>query len=357
MSMGARRLLALVVAILMVVGALWANGDLTGDGGGDSGNGQHTRTLMCATELHAVCAALHRATGVTIAEEPAQITADFLSKVADDARRDVPFDGWLTFSREPEIVQDARQRAGLAKVLDASSAPIGRSPVVLAVWNDRAQVLAARCGGPLTWKCLGDVAGTSWSSIGGQGAWGFVKPGHADPATTAEGLAVIGQAAAHFLGNTDPSRDDFQDDAFLEWFGRLERAVPANGGVADASPFQQMLAAGPAALDVVATTEAQAGPSIAAASRDRRDRVRLLYPSPVTTADVVFAPVVGRGSDLADSVTGDDGRAALARAGFRVDGEGRAKGVPATPSLPPRENLPDAGALQALVATWREVTA
>jgi hypothetical protein len=235
--------------------------------------------------------------------------------------------------------------------------PIGRSPLVFAIWNDRAQVLAAHCGGTVTWKCVGDVAGTNWSSIGGQTSWGFVKPGHADPSATAEGLVVIGQAAASFLGNTNPSSDDFTSDAFLQWFGGLERAVPSGGGVGDASPLQQMLAAGPAAFDVVATTEAEAGPQIAAASRDRRDRLRLLYPSPVATADVVFAPVVGRGSDLSDRVTGGDARAAVARAGFRVEGEHRAPGVPATPSLPVREGLPGAGALEALLGTWREVTA
>jgi len=38
------------------------------------------------------------------------------------------------------------------------------------------------------------------------------------------------------LGRTDPSRDDFGNDAFLAWFSDLERAVPPGGGVGDDSP-------------------------------------------------------------------------------------------------------------------------
>jgi hypothetical protein len=73
----------------------------------------------------------------------------------------------------------------------------------------------------------------------------------------------------------------------------------------------------------------------------------------------VYAPVVGAdgADDLRDLVTGDDGRAALARAGWRVDGEPRAAGVRATPRLGPTDELPDAGSLEALLDTWREVTA
>ena len=158
------------------------------------------------------------------------------------------------------------------------------------------------------------------------------------------------------IGNALVDVLSHEDDAFLEWFARLEGAVPQGGGVGNDSPFVRMLTAGPAAFDVVITTEADAGPRLASSSSDRRERVHLLYPSPVTTVDVVFAPVSGRDDDLADIVTGDDGRAALAQAGFRVDGESNADGVPSEPSLPARSNLPSPGALEALLQTWREVT-
>ena len=122
-------------------------------------------------------------------------------------------------------------------------------------------------------------------------------------------------------------------------------------------PFAQIFT--PGIVDMVGTFEAVAGPELANATRDGRDRVRLLYPAPVATADVVYVPVVGAdgADDLADLLTGDDGRSALAKDGWRVDGEPRARGVPATPPLPARENVPGSGSLQALLETWREVTA
>jgi hypothetical protein len=180
-----------------------------------------------------------------------------------------------------------------------------------------------------------------------------VKPGHADPATTGVGLAVIGQEATSYFGRADLTLDDYSDDAFLEWFGRLENSVR---GI---DAFEQMLVGGPAAYDMVGTTEADAAPALARATPDLRAKVDLLYPAPVATADVVYTPAVGAdGADpLRDLLTGDDGRAALARSGWRVEGAPRAPGVPSTPPLPPRDHLPDAGSLEALLQTWREVTA
>jgi hypothetical protein len=346
--------LALLGALAMVGAALIVRDAIDDDTGGSKRGG--TPVLLCATELEVACDELAREADVKILYEPAGLTTGTLSTLADAERADLEYDGWLTFERNAEIVVEARKRTALAPALGAIEGLVARSPLVLAMWRDRERALSASCGGEVTWSCLGDTAGTSWRAIGGEAAWGDVKPGHADPETTSEGLAVIGQAATQFFDRSNLSRDDYEDDAFLDWFARLERAVPPDGGVGDDSPLVRMLTAGPAAFDVVATTEAEAGPRLADASRDRRDRIRLLYPSPVATVDVVFAPVVNRGIGLLDLLAGDEGRTAFAHAGFRVGGDPEVEGVPATPALPARENLPDAGALEALLQTWREVT-
>lgn len=352
--MAARRLLALILAAVLVGAAFGIRALIDSDGGGNHNDGRAQR-LLCAAELANVCDELATNDNVEVTIESARTTVDRLSGLSDAERRSEPYDGWIALGRDIEIVREARQRGALAPVLDAPSDAIGRSPLVLAIWRDRAAALEQDCGGEVTWKCIGNVAGTQWRAHGGEVGWGVIKPGHADPSTTGEGLEVIGQAAAQFVGRTNLSRDDFDDDAFFEWFTRLERAVPTGGGTGDESPLVRMLTAGPAAFDVVATTEAEAAPLLASASPDRRQRVRLLYPAPVGTADVRFASFVDGDSDLFDLVTGDDGRAALAHAGFRVDGEDPAPGVPNRPPLPGRANLPDAGALEALLDTWHEV--
>lgn len=355
MSIAAKRVLAVVVALVLIGGAFGIRAALDGGGGG-GGNGNddppdRALRLLCADEL-GVCDTLASSDlGIDVTIAPGGVSADEL-RSADAA--DVPYDGWLTLGREAEIVRDARTRAALGPLLGEPSAPIGRSPLLLAVWKDREAVLRSRCGGEVTWKCIGDVAGVPWASIGGESAWGTVKPGHADPTTDGVGLAAIGQAATQYFGRTDLSRDDYDDDGFLDWFGRLERSIRFDPG----SAFERMLVGGPAIYDVVGTTEAEAGPLLAAASADRQAQLRLVSPRPVASADVVFAPIAGAdgADDLRDVLTGDDGRAALARAGWRVDGESRAPGVRSTPVLPARPNLPTAGSLEALLETWSEVT-
>ncbi|MEX2256538.1 MAG: substrate-binding domain-containing protein [Acidimicrobiia bacterium] len=354
MSTAAKRILAVVIALVLVGAAVGIRSVI--DGGDDSGRGSTddggTPTLLCATELQRACEELERDHDLLVEVRPAGEMADVLASLPDDQLRDLGYDGWLTLSRDAEIVRDERERSTLDPLIGESSDRIARSPLVIGIWKDRAAALAPTCeDSVLTWKCMGDVAGGPWTRAGGEATWGVVKPGHADPATTGDGLLVIGQAASSYFGRTDLSIDDYADDGFLEWFSRLENSVRS-------VPFEQMLAGGPALIDMVGTTEADAGPALARASRDRREQVELLYPAPVATADVVYAPVEGAAGadDLADLLTGDDGRAALARAGWRVDGESRASGVPATPRLPARDNVPDAGSLQALLETWREVT-
>jgi hypothetical protein len=352
-STPAKRLLALLGAVVLVLGAVGIRAVIDGGDGDSGGGGGRDRplTLLCAAEL-GVCEDLASSDlGIDVTIAPAGTSADDLAS-GDLAA--LGYDGWLTIGREAEIARDARERAGLPRSLGPPTVPIGRSPLVLALWKDRGEVLARHCGGAVDWRCIGDVAGTSWESIGGQPAWGAVKPGHADPSVDGTGLSVIGQAASNFFGRVDLSRDDYADDAFLDWFGRLERSIRFDPG----SAFERMLVGGPAIYDAVGTTEAEAGPLLASASTDRRRQVRLLYPAPVASAEAVYVPIRGAsGADaLGEVVTGDEGRAALARAGWRVDGEPRATGIPAKPVLPARANLPSAGSLEALLETWREVT-
>ena len=355
MSIAAKRVMALVVALAIIGAAFGIRTVVDGgsDGGREDGGGgsDAALSLLCSGEL-GVCDALAQSDlNIDVTVAPAGTSTDELA--AGDLRS-LGYDGWLTFGRAAEIARDARDRAGLPRTLGRPTAPIARSPLVLAVWKDRGDVLAAHCGGKLDWRCIGDVAGAPWASIGGQNAWGTVKPGHADPAVNGDGLLVIGQAASQFFGRSDLSRDDYTDDAFLDWFGRLERSIRFDPG----SAFERMLVVGPAIYDVVGTTEAEAAPLLADASADRRAQLRLLYPSPVASADVVYVPITSApgAADLGDILTGDDGRTALAAAGWRVDGEPRAKGIPAKPALPAGPNLPSAGSLEALLETWREVT-
>ncbi len=231
------------------------------------------------------------------------------------------------------------QRRGKRPLFTKPSDPIGRSPLVLVARADRAPVLQATpsCNATVDWKCVGSVAGRSWTDLpGGQAAWGTVKPGPGDPALSATALLVASQATSEFLDKTDYARDDLESDQYLDWVSGIERAVPKLPPTA-ASPFAEMVQQLPTATyDVVGTTEAEAGPGIADAAPDRRRALTLLYPEPVVTADVVLAAVATSPSrDDAEGLADDANlAAALAQHGWRVPGQPNARGVRDTPALP-----------------------
>ena len=348
-----RRLGAAIAAVLLVVVALWIRGRID-----ESTESSPTVRLLCAAELEAACTQLAEHDGdVSVTVEATGTTAQSLISLPEGQRPN--FDAWLAPSPWQQMVDV--QRRGKPALFATPSDPIGRSPLVLAVRADRQPVLAAvpACNNTIDWKCIGGVAGQPWTNLGGQPAWGTVKPGYGDPTVNATALLVLSQATSEFLDNTDYSRADLEDnDQYLDWLAGLERATPKLTPSA-AGPFQEMLQQLPTATyDVVGTTEADAGPALAAAAPDRRKQLTLLYPEPVVTANVVLAAVAsGQERGAAEDLAGNgELAAALARTGWRVPGQPAARGVRDAPALPRGDGLPtDPGSLVAVQETWRGV--
>jgi len=344
-----RRVLAVVAAIAMVAGSLALRSRLDRK----SSDRSQVLRLTCVTELEQPCSTLaHDDTRIRLTVESAGSTAERLST----GEGDLGLDGWLTTAPWPDIVDQQRRSHSLEPLFAPAPPVLARSPLVVAMWKDRAAVLGAHCGGTVGWRCLGEAAATAggWTAIGGRPEWGPVKVGHGSPASDAVGLSVLGQAVGSWFARTDVSTVDLDDGGFQAWFAGLERSVPASGA---SPPLETMLVTGRAAFDAVGTTEAEAGPLLARSARGKD--VDLLYPSPMATADVVLAMPLGDtkpAGTLRGVAGGSAGRRALAAAGWRVDGQPRPQGVPDSPPLPASANLPSSGLLDALRARWREVT-
>jgi hypothetical protein len=339
-----RSLLALVLAVGMVVGALYVRGGVDGDRAGGPLARQEPLQLLCAVELRPACDAV-AGDRVVVRTAEAGATATALTGAAGaDA------DLWLTVAPWPQIVADSRRRQGQDPLSDAEPVRLGRSPLVLVVWQERAAVFAQQCRTDFSWRCVGRLSGGTWADAGGDATWGPVKPGHADPARSATGLLVLGQAASDFLGTSQFSTRDLDEDAFLAWFANLERAVPNFGGVGN-SPLQQMLQFGPARFDVIGTTEAEAGPLLER-SAARAQRLIMRPATPLVVAEVVLAPLrrdsEGRMGEVVEPL-----QEALAQAGWRVEGQAPAAGVGADP-MPDDAGTPPAGVLDALRIRWEE---
>jgi len=351
-----RRLLALAAAVAMIVGAIYLHDSRTNrdDSVRSDASGSARGTLVCATELQAACATIgQRHPELTIRTEEAQVTLTSLAKASGDPGS-VGFDAWLVPQPWPDMANQQRQQSGSGPVLDDSSGVLARSPLVIAIWNDRRDVLQQRCGGTVTWKCIGEAAGSAWGTIPPQASWGAVKPGHPTPERTAAGLLALGEATSSWFGTASYASNDFSDPAFRAWFTRLERSIP-NFPVPPRTPLDDMLFTGPASFDLTGSTEAAAGPAITA-SRDS-GRLTILYPAPLTTADVVLAPVAGSeaGDRVKKLIESDQTADGLAASGWRVEGKPAAPGIPDQPALPTEANVPRAGVLQALRSLWIEV--
>lgn len=350
-----KRVLALLAAVLMVAVAVVVRDRIDDGSGADAGgddDGGPSAVVVCAAELDAPCRDLADAhPELTVRVEEVTTTERVLADAGFDSA-DPPFDAWLTLAPFPEMVAEQRARALLPPVLDESTAPVARSPLVIAIWNDRLAVLSGPCNGTISWRCIGDAGGRPWSELGGPAAWGSVKPSHSLPDRTATGLLVLAQASGSYLGRTDFSRNDFDGDAgFRRWFEQLERSIPSFP-TPPRTPLDEMLSIGPAVYDLTGTTEAGAGPSIAR-SRDR-DRLSILYPSPATIAEVVIAPVsdADRGARVTDLLQSRETAELLARHGWRVEGQPLATGVDPGVEVPTEPGVPRAGVLEALRAFW-----
>lgn len=351
-----RRLLAVVAAVLLIVIAVVIRSRLnSGTSNDGKGSTNQTATVVCVTELKKVCDQLHaKQPSVDVRVEEAGTTLATLSAAGFD-REKANIDAWLAPAPYTQMVNEARARASLQPVLADPSRTLARSPLVLAIWNDRIDALHKACpGGDVTWKCVGDFAGAPWAEHGGDARWGVLKPGHPPPDKSATGLLVLAQASGQDLGRPDYASNDLDDPAYRAWLQQLEQAVPTFTPSAGTA-LDQMLFTGPSAFDLAGSIEALAGPSVVA-SRDK-DKLAILYPSPVATADIVLVPLVGseQGGRVKSVLESNDGAEALAQNGWRVTGQPAAAGVRADQALPDGNGLPKPGVLEALRQTWSEV--
>ena len=350
MSRGGQRVLAVVAVLVMLGAGVLVRGWLRDDGAGEptstAGSSSAPRpTLLCASELGDVCDAIAAHGDVDVRIEPAAVSAKRLTAETDLG--DVDVDGWLTVAPQSGNVNDAQVRNGREPFF-AADETVARSPLVFVGRNDRMKTLAEHCKpGAIEWACVGGLVDTPWADIGGQPTWNQVAVGHADPATDAIGLLVVGQEATSKLGNHDFDATAVQADDFSAWFQNLESKVDFGG---NDGPLAQMVQLG-AGSDLAEVTEAEACTRIpgsrAAGALDA------VVPTPAVTADVVFASV--RKGANADAVraaaTGEAARRALADGHWRV-GDTRTRRAVCSEvgavGLPATSNLPDPGVLVAL---------
>jgi hypothetical protein len=313
------RLTAILLAVALVVGAVFVRNKI---------NTHKTESsavlrLTCSTELEATCNALRdRDKRIVVKIESPGLTADHVAPLGSGV--DPGFDAWLTLGPWSAMAMVAVSPSSLNSLTLGLSTPLG-----VAIRADRAALLAAQCGGGMSWDCLRNVAAKGhWASLtGGAGLSGDIRFGLPDPATESLGLLFVDAAAESH--QPDLSSTDLSSDAFLSWNSPLETAI-------DVTPDPLgTLVSTHISPDIAATARAIATPVLAGAS----SKPLLTYPSPVMTGELFV--------EVADTKAG-----AILRTNLMSPATGaflRSRGWDAVGPNPHRS---DAGLLLALRRVW-----
>lgn len=340
-------LAAIVGAIAMIGVALVARGKI-----------DHHQTvakgplhLVCVPEVAEACQSL-AGDSVNVAIEGPSTTSANLTQSTTDV------DAWIVPSPWPTIVDSRRRRAGLAPLFGGPAPVLGRSPIQLVVWNDRAAILTSHCSrssgakngaAAIDGRCVGDASGQPWASIGGSSTWGKVKLGLSDPILTGTGASLLGATVRSYFGRTTLSLADLNnDDAFAVWFERL--VASAKGRATIDAPLRRMLSQGPSANDIVATTEAEVA-SILAKNSTKATLIRTIDVGATVTL-LLAGP-----ANHVHEITAKQRQAivaALRALDWRIDNRAPPDATASSPlSLPATNGLPSDGFLDALVEQWR----
>jgi hypothetical protein len=300
--------------------------------------------VRCDDELEPACRAL-RAAGHDVSVESAGVTYEELSLTEESVAPEV----WVTVAPWPAMVDEARARAGQGPLFTPVEETVASSPLVVVIWDERAEVLESSCTtAELSLACITGAAGEQWADLGGPETWGPVKLGFGDPMTSSVGLATLAVATADELGTNTFGTRSLTEGVYLDWLTALAGAVPDFDPPAG-SALTAMLQVGPAAFDVAVTTDAEA----LSAREDGAQRATELRVFPAGRQASVDVVVGLRGAGTHDAVV-ELVATSLTDAGWvtaaTADGAARASF-----DAQPGASLPGAGAHTALRNTFEEI--
>jgi len=195
---------------------------------------------------------------------------------ADSLVLHMAMDDWETKTRKPlfpSADEDAPQ-------------PLVITPLVFAIWEDRADVLIKASGGAVSWKALRKaiVSNQGWPAIGGKEEWGFVKLGHTNPTRSNSGLQALLLMAFEFYGKrtgvevADLLKPDFQ--AFVK---DIEKGV-TKFETSTGTFMTDMIRFGPSKYDIAVVYENLAISQLENA-QGRWGSLKVYYPSVTIWSD------------------------------------------------------------------------
>ncbi len=325
-----KRVAVAVLGVIALVAAAFAVLALRAGDGPDAVDTIDTppRVLLCAPEMAEACTELADATLQVRVEHPGVTVARLRDGGALGGA------AWLAPRSWIDLARDAALAAGGSDPFDAVSDTLARSDLVLIVRSDRRATLEGACAGTIGWACLAPRVGGAWGGLGGSDAWGEVRVGIDDPATTTAGRLALAQMARVFAHRDNVDARDLE--AVRSTFAVVAPELVVAS--AERGALDTLLEVN-GSFDLVVALEATT--RVAIASPRASGQLELVELGPATGADAVLArAATTSGADLA--LDQEVVRRALTSTGWHF-ADKTASGAP------------DAATLEALLALWRSV--
>ena len=194
------------------------------------------------------------------------------------------------------ILQDQSAAKFGKAVVNASDTttckPVLNTPLVLAAWRERADVLWGQTPPADLWRRLHDdlVNPLGWGAFN-KPEWGYVKFGHTSPLTSNSGLMTLLLMTYDYFGKTSglTSNDLLSNTDYQKWLLEIEGTIPSFGD-STGTYMHDIVAYGPSTYDMVAVYEATAfGQADNAVGR--YGELRVYYPPATIISDHPFCVV------------------------------------------------------------------
>jgi len=169
------------------------------------------------------------------------------------------------------------------------------SPLVFAVWKERAQVLLQKYGS-IDWPGIHSALTlkSGWSDIGGRADWGDVKFGQTRPDQSNSGLLTITlMAYAFYNKQRGLTVEQIRSPGFLKYFNDIEGAVTQYGRSSGTYLENEVILKGPAAYDITTTYENLVITLEKQANQRQNQPLQLFYPGLNIVSDHPFAVLQG----------------------------------------------------------------